>query len=189
MKRHIAILAAFALGAVSGILVGIGVGGDHGAIPAQNITNAGLARLTTDPDQLCPIVRIIDGDTADVMFEWHGTQKERLRFLQVDTPERGEPGFKEATAALAELIGDQPVRLEFEEPGKPTRGNFGRLLVYVFNSRGQNINVELIRAGWSPYWTKYGPGRFQAEMEAAEAEARAAKRAMWAVTTQSASGS
>jgi micrococcal nuclease len=104
--------------------------------------------------------------------------EERLRFLCINTPERGEPGFKEATEALKILLGDGPVRIEYEDPGVVKRDNFGRLLVYVFNERGQNVNVELVRLGWSKFETKYGEGRLAAEFRKAEAEAVEAKRGL-----------
>lgn len=44
------------------------------------------------------------------------------------------------------------VALELESK---TRGNYGRLLAYVFVD-GQNFNLELVRQGLSPYYTKYG---------------------------------
>lgn len=36
-----------------------------------------------------------------------------------------------------------------------TRGRYGRLLAYVCVD-GQNFNLELVRQGLSPYYTKYG---------------------------------
>jgi len=44
------------------------------------------------------------------------------------------------------------VDLEFEGP---IRGRYGRLLAYVFVD-GVNFNLELVRHGLSPYYTKYG---------------------------------
>lgn len=41
------------------------------------------------------------------------------------------------------------------------------------------VNVELVRLGWSAYVTKYGRGRLAEQFEAAEKEARAAKRGLW----------
>jgi len=38
---------------------------------------------------------------------------------------------------------------------KRLRGNYGRLLAYVFVD-GQNLNLDLVRQGLSPYYTKYG---------------------------------
>jgi len=42
------------------------------------------------------------------------------------------------------------VDLEFEGP---IRGRYGRLLAYVFVD-GVNFNLELVRQGLSPYYTK-----------------------------------
>jgi len=37
-----------------------------------------------------------------------------------------------------------------------------------------------VRPGWSTFWTRYGRGRLADQFEAAEAEAREAKRGLWA---------
>lgn len=75
------------------------------------------------------------------------------------------------------------VRLERDDP-REIRGRYNRFLAYVFVERdGEwvNYNVEAVRAGMSPYFAKYGYSRrFHAEFVAAEAEARAAKRGIWA---------
>ena len=68
--------------------------------------------------------------------------------------------------------------LEFEKPGVEKRDGFGRLLAYVV-AGGVNVNLELVRLGWSPYYTKYGKGRLRGEFEDAEREARAAQRGLW----------
>lgn len=75
------------------------------------------------------------------------------------------------------------VRLERDHPNK-IRGAYNRFLAYVFVERdGEwvNYNVEAVRAGMSPYFMKYGYStRFHADFVAAEAEARAAGRGIWA---------
>jgi endonuclease YncB( thermonuclease family) len=74
------------------------------------------------------------------------------------------------------------VRLERDHP-KEIRDYYNRYLAYVFVQRGGkdlNFNVELVRAGMSPYFSKYGYSRrFHDEFVAAETEARAAKRGIW----------
>ena len=66
------------------------------------------------------------------------------------------------------LIG-KSVALEFEL--KRLRGNYGRLLAYVFVDR-QNLNLDLVRQGLSPYYTKYGKSeKYDAEFRAAEKQA------------------
>ena len=65
-----------------------------------------------------PVVQVVDGDTIRVRYEG---QDEPVRLLCIDTPERGEPGFKEATEAMRGLVEGREVVLEFERPGEPER--------------------------------------------------------------------
>ncbi|HEY0254887.1 MAG TPA: thermonuclease family protein [Kofleriaceae bacterium] len=75
------------------------------------------------------------------------------------------------------------VRLERDHPAE-IRDRYNRYLAYVFaNKNGQwlNYNVEAVRAGWAPYFPKYGNSRrFHKDFLAAEAEAKAAHRGIWA---------
>lgn len=79
------------------------------------------------------------------------------------------------------------VRLERDHP-KEVRDYYNRYLAYIFATRDgkeYNYNVELVRAGMSPYFSKYGYSRrFHAEFVAAESEARAARRGIWDPTKQ-----
>jgi len=118
-----------------------------------------------------PVVHVVDGDTIRVLYEG---QDESVRLLCIDTPERGEPGFEEATEAMRGLVEGREVVLEFEHPGEMEQDRYGRLLAYVFLD-GLHVNVEMVRLGWTPFWTKYGRGRYAEDFEGAEAEARAAK--------------
>lgn len=78
--------------------------------------------------------------------------------------------------------GASKVRLERDHPAE-IRDRFDRYLAYCLafkNGVWVNYNVEAVRAGMSPYFTKYGfSRRFHAEMLAAEAEAKAAGRGIW----------
>lgn len=121
------------------------------------------------------VQRVIDGDTIEV--RWRG-RAERVRLLRIDTPERGQRGYAEATAALEQLIGGREVVLEFEEASRPLRDKYDRLLAYVFVD-DRNANVELVRSGWSRFWTKYGAGRLAERFAAAEREAAAARAGLW----------
>lgn len=75
------------------------------------------------------------------------------------------------------------VRLEYDNLDHPT-DYYGRHLVHLFyESHGQTIhyNLELVRRGYSPYYTKFGlSSRFDAEFQAAEEEARKQKLGIWA---------
>ncbi|MBA3540066.1 MAG: thermonuclease family protein [Deltaproteobacteria bacterium] len=75
------------------------------------------------------------------------------------------------------------VRVERDHPAE-IRDRYNRYLTYVFaqkNGVWLNYNVECVRAGMSPYFPKYGQSRrFHPEFIAAQAEAKQAKRGIWA---------
>jgi micrococcal nuclease len=125
--------------------------------------------------EFCQVLHITDGDTIKVRYEGKETP---VRLLRINTPERGQPGAKQATEAMREMVQGREVLLEFEEPGRPERDAYDRLLAYVY-ADGRNVNVEEVRLGWSKFWTTHGEGKYAREFQAAEAEARAAKRGIW----------
>ncbi|MCA9679218.1 MAG: thermonuclease family protein [Myxococcales bacterium] len=80
------------------------------------------------------------------------------------------------------FAGVDKVRLERDNP-RQIRGRYNRYLAYVFafkNGQWVNYNVEAVRAGMSPYFTKYGYSRrFHQEFVDAEREAKAAHLGIW----------
>lgn len=102
------------------------------------------------------VLDIIDGDTIRV----EGGRSVRL--IGIDTPERGECGYTEATFVLASLIRDRPVVLV---PGARTdTDRYGRLLRYV-EVDGVDVNLEMIRSGRAVarYDSRDGYGRHPRE--------------------------
>ena len=127
------------------------------------------------------VVRVVDGDTIVIRY---GGKYEKVRLLCVNTPESVHPDEKQnipmGKVALRytqkKLIGKY-VDLEFEI--KRLRGNYDRLLAYVFVD-GQNLNLDLVRQGLSPYYTKYGKSeKYDAEFRDAEKQARKDKLNIW----------
>jgi endonuclease YncB( thermonuclease family) len=119
--------------------------------------------------------RAADADFDAYLAELRG---DRMRPAKAQTP-MGE----EAKRWAQEFFdGVRRVRLERDHP-KEIRGRFNRHLTYVFlekNGKWINYNVEHVRAGMSPYFTKYSYSRrFHDEFVAAEREARAARRGIW----------
>jgi len=127
------------------------------------------------------VIRVVDGDT--VVIKYNG-KYEKVRLLCVDTPESVHPDKKQnipmgkvaSKYTQKKLIGKY-VNLEFEI--KKIRGNYGRLLAYVFVD-GQNLNLDLVRQGLSPYYTKYGKSeKHDSEFRAAEKQARKEELNIW----------
>jgi len=171
-----------------------GEGGQEGLL-------IGEYRLADDP--------IIDGDTIrvegidgslrllslDTEERLHGkanrvaASKDFERYLKAKRADKARPqktgtpmGEEAAKFAEAFFEAAEVVRLERDD-AKEIRGNFGRLLAYAFvkkNGRWTSYNIECVRAGMSPYFTKYGYSRrFHNQLTHAEAEAREAKRGIW----------
>jgi len=124
----------------------------------------------------CNVVQVMDGDTLDVHCR---SLSDQVRLLRIDTPEAGQPGHAEARDALRRLVEGREVYLLFEEQGVRQRGNYGRLLAYVYADQ-TNVNVEMVRLGWSTFWTEFGEGRFAEPFRAAEDQARSKGRGLWA---------
>ena len=168
-------LGAFALGALWAT---------QGGLP--EVASPPPGSETWDEEELygpCTVAQVIDGDTVDVLCSG---SKTRVRLLRVDTPEREEPGYERARDALKRMLGRRPLHLVFEEPGVPNYGNYGRMLAYLVNERGQNINLEMVRQGWSPFYRKFGEGRFGKEFAKAETTARRQAKGLWGKTVPAA---
>jgi len=137
------------------------------------------APIVTAADQV-RIIRIVDGDTIVVNYK---RNNEKVRMLCVNTPESVHPDKKQnipmgkiASNYTKERLSGKYVDLEFEGP---FRGRYGRLLAYVFVNGG-NFNLELVRQGLSPYYTKYGLSqKYDQEFREAERYARKHKLNIW----------
>ena len=61
------------------------------------------------------------------------------------------------------------------------RGNYGRLICYVYKAGEQeNSNLRIVREGWSPHFVKYGRSRlYHPQFMEAEAQAQSQGLAIW----------
>ncbi len=89
------------------------------------------------------LVRVVDGDTIEVTI---GGQQLTVRYVGVDTPERGEPGYKAAAAANLGFLGDGNIWLL---PDHTDRDRYGRLLRFIYTAEGVFVNREMILQGWA----------------------------------------
>jgi endonuclease YncB( thermonuclease family) len=123
-----------------------------------------------------------DAERAAAARDFDGYLKRRRGDAKRPT-KTGTPMGEQASAfAEAFFAGAESVRLERDDP-KELRGRYGRLLAYALvkkEGRWTSFNVECVRAGMSPYFTKYGYSRrFHNQLSHAEAEAKQAKRGIW----------
>ena len=117
-----------------------------------------LVQFPQNPsDQKFLVVNVTDGDTFEI------STGETIRLICVDTPEKGEAGYKAATDFLASLILDKEVILETDTSDTDS---YGRLLRYVYLNEtiatdeglGYNVtfvNKEVVRQGFGTVF-RYG---------------------------------
>jgi micrococcal nuclease len=159
---------------------------DGGRPPASLAPLAPAGVAPSGPTEVARVVRITDGDTIRVLLDG---QDRPLRYIGIDTPESVapntpvEPFALAATAANARLVQGREVVLE-KDVSETDR--FDRLLRYVWLAPPEGtdgawvfVNLELVRAGVAEARAYPPDTRYDDLLEAAESDARAARRGMW----------
>jgi endonuclease YncB( thermonuclease family) len=156
------------------------------------------------------LTKVVDGDTVkvdglDASLRLIGIDAEETfkneadrRAVEADWPAylKAKRGDSKRPVKMASPMGEAAkawgvkwfegvgrVRVERDHAAE-IRDRYDRYLSYVLaekDGRWLNYNVELVRAGLSPYFPKYGNSRrFHEDFVEAEAEAKAARRGLWA---------
>lgn len=111
------------------------------AIPAPKRVQKQAAAPAPKPVKRKPrtylVTRVVDGDTVEL------ANGEDVRIVGIDTPERGECGYDEATAMMERLVLGQRVRLTRSDED---RDRYDRLLRYVDVGR-RDAGLAQIEAG------------------------------------------
>jgi micrococcal nuclease len=181
-----------ALTTLFGLAVGLGEGRTPGA-PAPTATAA--PAMTAAPLRPTPtfavvatpapaitgdealVVKVTDGDTIDVLL---GDETLTVRYVGIDTPERGQPGYQAATEANRLLVGGQTVILV---KGRSDTDRYGRLLRYVYLAGGTMVNAALVAEGWAQP-VEYPPDTaYAAEFRQAAMDAALNRRGFWSGTS------
>lgn len=116
------------------------------------------------------VTRVIDGDTIVIDGGQH------LRYIGMDTPEKGEAFYLESTKANSRLVEGKRVRLS-KDISETDR--YGRLLRYVWVD-DRMVNAELVRLGMARAKAYPPDTRYQGYFDQLEKEAKTARRGIWA---------
>lgn len=124
------------------------------------------------------VMYVGDGDGFAMVPGFGDRHRDFCRLLNVDTPEKGFPGFDESKKFLSDLVYGKDVQIEYQRRDKPTRDKYGRLLVYAF-IEGKLVNAEIIREGLSMWVTRWGRGQFRCIIQHAETQACDERKGIW----------
>jgi micrococcal nuclease len=127
--------------------------------------------------QLFKVIKIVDGDTIDVLTADKKTI--RLRFNGIHTPERGQPFGNNATAFVSSTVGGQMVRLVTHGKDK-----YDRTIADIYLPVDDPLvelpdlflNRELVRRGLAWHYKEYSDDR---RLAADEQHARSKKLGLW----------
>lgn len=186
--------------AALGILVGLilmfafvsGAGDSTRPQPTTTPT-APIAPAPTDPLAISPVVTpastssakaapggqaafvlsVVDGDTIRVMID--GVEF-MVRYILVNTPERGEMFYREATRANEALVSSKNVIL-VKDVSETDR--YGRLLRYLYLEDGTFVNREMVRQGWAQVSTFPPDVSKEPELRAAQRQAMTTGAGIW----------
>lgn len=142
--------------------------------PSTTTTSAPGSPTVAEPSDGAVVVEVVDGDTVVVEI---GGERERLRLVGINAPERGECLADEAARRLRERVDGRDVELIVD---RTDRDRYGRLLRYV-ELDGADVGGELVRAGLA-LARRYPPDTARADgYERLQAEAQEARVGMWGV--------
>lgn len=120
------------------------------------------------------VTRVIDGDTIVLEDGRH------IRYIGMDTPEKGHPYYAEAKGENERLVKGKKVRLEYDV-GKTDR--YGRTLAYVY-ADDIFVNAELVKNGYAMIYTFPPNVKYAKTFLALQEEARKQKRGFWGSSRQ-----
>jgi len=91
-----------------------------------------------ESEEIVQIERIVDGDTLIA-------NRQSVRLLGINTPERGEKYYEEAKQFLESIALNKTAHLKF---GRDKIDKYNRTLAYVYIN-GVNVNLELVKKGFA----------------------------------------
>ncbi len=121
------------------------------------------------------VVRILDGDTVEVLDNTQHTV--RVRLGGIDAPEKSQAFGTQAKQRLADLAGGETVSVAWDK-----RDRHGRI-VGKLTRDGRDLGLQLVREGYAWWYRAFADEQSAGDRvlyDAAEQSARVARRGLWA---------
>ena len=128
------------------------------------------------------VQEVIDGDTFRIQNGAdYGLADGRVRFYNIDAPEKGECYYKEARQALIDLIEGKYVRLIKDVSEKDNYGRWLRYVILPSQTDRDDILVDqyLAKNGFAEYVPSPPDNRYRDLVSSAQWQAYDAKLGMW----------
>lgn len=136
---------------------------------------AGWLGLATADTLTGEVVAVADGDTITVLDDAH--RQHRVRLAGIDAPEKGQPFGTRARESLGKRVFRRVVQVDYKKLDR-----YGRIVGKV-TVDGADVCLEQVTAGLAWHYVAYQREQSPEDRRAyarAEAEAREARRGLWA---------
>ena len=157
---------------VPGLILASLLGWDYGKDLSRLALSGGLYQNETIFPKSSQVNRVVDGDTLEL------TSGQTVRLIGLQSPERGQLYYSEASKALEGLVSGRTVRLEYE----PTDAldKYGRLVAYVYADGGM-VNAQMLRLGLGKFirYPHYRKFKYEDLLKEAEASAQLQNLGLW----------
>ena len=120
------------------------------------------------------VVALKDGDSFILL---DGKTQHPIRIAGIDAPERRQPYSNASKDNLSRLVFNRSVEARCYK-----RDRYGRNVCRVFGDKGQDVGLEMVRAGMAWWYREYAKEQTPEEQGAyqgAEDAARVTKRGLW----------
>ena len=115
------------------------------------------------------VIRVADGDTITIL-DPSNTQL-KIRLNKIDAPEKSQAFGQRSKQHLSDIVFGRSVTVTWDE-----KDRYRRILGTVWLD-GRDINLQMVRDGFAWHYKRYDSTPAYAQ---AEADARAARRGLWA---------
>ncbi|EOR7867412.1 thermonuclease family protein [Escherichia coli] len=128
-----------------------------------------LLPLSVQADISGKIVRVLDGDTVEIMSDGSTT---RIRLSGIDAPEKAQPFGQRSKQALTHIVAGKKVKAVGDK-----RDRYGRLLATLM-LEGRDVNATQVYSGMAWVYRYQGHASEPAYLRY-ERDARIARRGLW----------
>ncbi|EEZ3767578.1 thermonuclease family protein [Escherichia coli] len=118
------------------------------------------------------VIRVLDGDTIEVLQDKQDKKPVRIRLANIDAPEKKQAFGRWSANQLKALLAAQPVTVTYTQ-----RDRYGRIIGRVFTTNGTDASRFMVKSGAAWVYERYNADE---SLPALQREAQEQKRGLWA---------
>ena len=118
------------------------------------------------------VIRVLDGDTIEVLQDKQDKKPVRIRLANIDAPEKKQAFGRWSANQLKALLAAQPVTVTYTQTDR-----YGRIIGHVFTTNGTDASRFMVQSGAAWVYERYNVDE---SLPALQREAQEQKRGLWA---------